>query len=123
MVLRRLRPLGAPGEQRPADLDDLAVHVDDAGGRVDLVGGQGEQLALAQPAVGRGIGHQLMQVPAPSAGQGLAEPGDISGGGDLGRVDELRGLSLHADLRAGRGPVPGLPVHLPQPRVGQVSAR
>jgi hypothetical protein len=46
-----------------------------------------------------------------ACGQGLAEPGDISGGGDLRRVDELRGLTLHADLRAGRGPVPGLPLH------------
>ena len=122
MVLRRLRPLGAPVSSLPADLDHLAVHVDDAGGRVDLAGGQGEQLALPQPGVGRGVGHQLVQVPAPSGGQGLAEPGDVSGGGDLGGVDELRGLALHADLRAGRGPVPGLPVHLPQPRVGQVPA-
>ena len=47
-----------------------------------------------------------MQVPAPPPGQGLAEPGDISVGGDLGGVDELRGLSLHAHLRAGRGPAP-----------------
>ena len=85
MVLRRLRPLGSAGEQLAGDLDHLAVHVDDAGGRVDLAGGQGEQLALPQPAVGRGVGHQLMQVPAPSGGQGLAEPGDIGGGGDLGR--------------------------------------
>ena len=63
-----------------------------------------------------------MQVPAPQHGQGLAEPGDISAGGDPGGVDELRGLSLHADLRAGRGPADGLPVNVPQPRVGQVSA-
>ena len=120
--LAALAALGRAGEQLAADLDHLAVHVDDAGGRVDLAGGQGEQLALPQPAVGRGVGHQLVQVSAPSGGQGLAEPGDVGGGGDLGGVDELRGLSLHADLRAGRGPVPGLPVHFPQPRVGQVPA-
>ena len=122
MVLRRLQPLGSPVSSVPADLDDLAVHVDDAAAGGDLIGGQGEQLALAQPAVGRGIDHQLIQVPAPPRGQGLAEPGDISAGGDLGGVDELRGLSLHAALRAGRGPAGGLPVNVPQPRVGQVSA-
>ena len=98
--LAALAALGRPGEQLPADLDDLAVHVDDAGGRVDLADGQGEQLALPQPGVGGGVGHQLVQVPAPPGGQGLAEPGDVGGGGDLGGVDELRGFSLHADLRA-----------------------
>ncbi len=40
-----------------------------------------------------------MQVPASSGGQGLAEPGDISGGGDLGRVDELLGLALCVRIR------------------------
>ena len=50
-------PLAALGRlqvQRPGDLDDLAVHGDDPGGRGDLGGGQGEQLALPQPGVGRG---------------------------------------------------------------------
>ena len=70
----------------------LRSTVDDAGGRGDLGGGQGEQLALPQPGVGRGVGHQLMQVPAPPGGQGPAEPGDISVGGDLGGVDELGGF-------------------------------
>ena len=120
--LAALAALGRAGEQLAADLDHLAVHVDDAGGRVDLAGGQGEQLALPQPGVGRGVGHQLVQVPAPSGGQGLAEPGDVGGGGDLAGVDELRGLALHADLRAGCGPAGGLPVHFAQPRVGQVPA-
>ena len=74
-------PLAALGRlqvQLPGDLDDLAVHGDDPGGRGDLGGGQGEQLALPQPGVGRGGGHQLVQVPAPPGGQGPAEPGHIS---------------------------------------------
>ena len=122
MVLRRLRPLGASGNSFPPTSMTL-VHVDDAGGRVDLAGGQGEQLTLAQPAVGRGIGHQLAQVPAPSGGQGPAEPGDVGIGGDLGGAGELRGFPGDAHQRARRGPVPGLPVHLPQPGVGQVPGR
>ena len=101
-----LAALGRLQVQFPADLDDLAVHGDDPGGRVDLAGGQGEQLALPQPAVGRGVGHQLMQVPAPPGGQGLAEPGDIGVGGDLGGVDELRGFPGDADQRGGRGRPP-----------------
>jgi hypothetical protein len=40
----------------------------------------------------RGAGHQLIQV-RPD-GEGLAELGDIGVGGDLGGVDELRGLPL-----------------------------
>src|SRR5690348_5371169 len=77
-------PLAALGRlqvQRPGDLDDLAVHGNDPGGRGDLGGGQGEQLALPQPCVGRGAGHQLTQVPAPPGGQGPAEPGHIMIGG------------------------------------------
>jgi hypothetical protein len=47
-VLRRL------DVQVPGDIDDLAVDSDDAGGRVELGGGQGGQLAPAQAAVGGG---------------------------------------------------------------------
>src|SRR5690242_18313698 len=69
--LAALAALGRPGEELAGDFDDLAVHVDDAGLRVDLGDGQGEQFALPQPAVGRGVGHQLVQVPAPPGGQSL----------------------------------------------------
>jgi hypothetical protein len=67
--------------------------------------GQGEQLALAQPAVGRGIDHQLIQVPAPPLGQGLAEPGDISAGGDLGDP----ALQLHHHTASAAGGRAGIP--------------
>ena len=89
----------------------------------DLAGGQGEQLALPQPGVGRGGGHQLVQVPAPSGGQGLAEPGHIITSGDLGGVDELRGFPGDAHLRARARAGRGLPVHLFQPGAGQVPGR
>ena len=119
-------PLAALGRlqvQLPGDLDDLAVHGDDPGGRGDLGGGQGEQLALAQPGIGGGGGHQLVQVPAPPGGQGPAEPGDVSIGGDLGRVDEQGRFPGDGHLRARRGPPGGLPVHLLQPGAGQVPGR
>ena len=82
-----LAALGRLDVQLPGDLDELAVHRDDPGARGDLAGGQGEQLALPQPGLGRDIGHQLIQLTPPPGRQGLAEPGDISGVGDLGRVD------------------------------------
>jgi hypothetical protein len=121
MVL--LAALGRLQVQRPGDLDDLAVHGDDPGGRGDLGGGQGEQLALPQPCVGRGAGHQLTQVPAPPGGQGPAEPGHIMIGGDLGGVDEQGRFPGDGHLRAGRGPARGLPVHLLEPGAGQVPGR
>ena len=110
-----LAALGCLDVQLPGDLDELAVHGDDPGRCGDLAGGQGEQLALPQPGVGRDIGHQLIQLTPPPGGQGLAEPGDVSGGRDLGRVDPQRRFPGRAGLRLGHGPG-GLPVHLPQPR-------
>ena len=49
------------------------------------------------------------QVSALSPGQGLAEPGDIGAGRDLGGVDEQRGFPGDAHLRAGHGPAPACP--------------
>ena len=115
-----LAALGGLQVELPGDLDDLAVHGDDPGGRGDLGGGQGEQLALPQPGVRGGVGHQLVQVPAPPGGQGPAEPGHVSMSRDLGRVDEQGGFPGDGDPRAGRAPAGGLPVHLPQPGAGQV---
>jgi hypothetical protein len=94
-VFRRLQV------QVPGDLDDLAVHRDHPGRRVDLGDGQGGQLAPPQPAVGRGDGHQLIAVAVPPGGQRLGEPGDIGVGGDLGGVDEQRRFPGHAHLRGG----------------------
>ena len=68
------------------------------------------------------MGHQLIQLTPRPGGQGLAELADIGGGGDLGRVDPQRRLPGRAGLRLGHRPVPGLPVHLPQPRISQVPA-
>src|SRR5689334_10136289 len=99
--LAALAALGRAGEELAGDLDDLAVHVDDPGGRVDLAGGEGEQLALPQPAAGRGAVHQLVQAAATPGGQALGEAGDVGGGRALGRVDELCRLSLQGDLRGG----------------------
>jgi hypothetical protein len=79
------------------DRGHLAVHCDDSGASVDLGQGEGGQLAPAEPGVGRGAGHQLVQLPVPSGGQRLAEPGDVGGGGDLGRVDQQRGFPGHGD--------------------------
>ena len=108
--------------QVPGDLDHLAVHRDHPGGRVDLGDGQGGQLTPPQPAVGCGGGHQLIAVAVPPGGQGLAEPGYIGVGGDLGGVDEQRRFPGHAYLRGGECAVPSLPVHLGQPLVDQVPA-
>ena len=88
----------------------------------DLAGGQGEQLALPQPGVGRDIGHQLIQLTPRPGGQRLAELADIRGGRDLGRVDPQRRFPGRAGLRLGHGQAGGLPVHLPQPRISQVPA-
>src|SRR5450755_455786 len=109
--LAALGALGQPGEELAGDLEDLAVYVDDAAGGGDLPDGQGEFLAVAQPAVGGGVGHELVQVTAPPGGQGLAEPGDVSVGGDLGGADELVGFSLRAGPggRAGRRPASAPP--------------
>ena len=74
----------------PRDLDDLAVDVDDAGARVDLGDGEGDQLAPAQAGVGGGAGHQLVAVPVHPGGQGQTELADVVVGRDLGGVDPLR---------------------------------
>jgi hypothetical protein len=95
----------------PGDLDHLTVHRDHPGGRVDLGDGQGGQLAPSQPAVGRGIGHQLIAVAVPPDGQCQPKPGYISVGGDLGGIDEQRRFPGRADLRGGQRAVSGLPVH------------
>jgi hypothetical protein len=63
-----------------------------------------------------------VQVTAPPGGQGVAEPGDVSVGGDLGGADELVGFSLRAGPGGGGGPAGGLPVHLREPGAGQVPA-
>jgi hypothetical protein len=115
-VLRRLQV------QVPGHLDDLAVHRDHPGGGVDLGDGQGGQFAPPQPGVGRGVGHQLVAVAVPPGGQRPAELVDVGVGGDLGGVDEQRRFPGHADLRGGQQALAGLPVHLGQPRVGQVPA-
>jgi hypothetical protein len=67
-VLRRL------DVQVPGDLDDLAVYRDHPGCRVNLRDGHGGQLTPAQPAVGGGIGHQLVPLPVPRVGQRLTIP-------------------------------------------------
>jgi hypothetical protein len=104
------------------DFDHLAVHCDHPGGRVDLGDGQGGQLTPPQPAVSRGVSHQLVAVAVPPGGQCLAEPGDVGAGGDLGGVDEQRRFPGHADLRGRQRTVPRLPMHLGQPRADQVAA-
>jgi hypothetical protein len=83
-VLRRL------DVQVPGDLDHLAVHRDDPADLVDLAGGQGGQLAPPQPAIGGGVGHQLVAFPVSPSGQCSAELGDVLAGGNLGRVDPQR---------------------------------
>ena len=55
--------LGQLDVELPADLDDLAVHGHDAGVLVDLVCGQGGQLAPPQPGIGGEAGHQLIGLP------------------------------------------------------------
>jgi hypothetical protein len=115
-VLRRL------GVQVPGDLHDLAVHGDDAGGRVELRDGQGGEVAPAQAAVGGGGGHQLVPAAAPAGTERVAERGDFAVGGDLGGVDPQRGLSRDADRGCGKRATPGLPVHLGQPRVDEIGA-
>ncbi len=112
--------LGRFDIQGAADLDDLAVHGDGPRGGVDLADGQGGQLAPPQPGVGSEAGHQL--IPLRQGGEGVAEPGDISRRGDLGRVDIQAGFPGDAGLRLWCGPVAGLPVHFLEPRVGQVAA-
>ena len=104
MVAAELAALGRLDVQVPGDLDELAVHGDDPGVGGDLAGGQGEQLALPQPGVGRDIGHQLIQLTPRPGGQRLAELADIRGGGDLGRVDPQRRFPGRAGLRLGHGP-------------------
>jgi hypothetical protein len=79
-------------------------------------------LAPPQPGIGRDIGHQLAAVAVPPGGQRPAEPADVIVGGDLGGVDPQRRFPGHGDLRGGQQAVPGLPVHLGQPRVGQEPA-
>ena len=82
--------------------------------------GQRGQLAPPQPAVSRGAGHQLMQVPQDR--EDLPELGHVRMPGDLCGVHEQRGLSGHAHGRRRRGTVlPGLPVHVLQPRGRQVA--
>ena len=118
--LALLAALGCLGVLLAADLDDLAVHVDDAVPGIDLPDSQGVFLAVPQPGVRGGAGHQLVQVPAPALGQGLAEAVDIGVSGNLGRVDVLGGLPGHAGFRLRHCPAASLPPDIPQPRVDQV---
>jgi hypothetical protein len=76
--------------QVSGDLDHLAIHRDDPHGLVDLAGGQGGQLAPPQPAIGGGVGHQLVTFPVSPSGQCSAELGDVLAAGNLGRVDPQR---------------------------------
>jgi hypothetical protein len=50
------------------------------------------------------------------------KPGDVVDGRDLAGIDPQRGFPRDTDQGRGHRPVPGLPVHLVEPRVGEVSA-
>ena len=60
-----LAVLGRLDVEVPGDLDDLAVHGHDPDSGIELVGGEGGQLAPPQPGIGGGLGHQLVAVPVP----------------------------------------------------------
>ena len=69
-----------------------------------------------------GDGHQLIEVPAQPGGQRLAQRGHVGVGGHLGGIHPEHRLARVAHLRPGQRAIPGLPVHLRQPRTGQVPA-
>ena len=115
-VLRRLEV------QAPAHFDHLAVHGDHPPGLVYLPDGKRGQLTPPQPAVGGRMSHELIPRAAPPGAKRPPEPGDVAAGRDLGRIDPQRRFPREADRGRGHRPVPGLPVHLGQPRVGEVAA-
>ena len=118
-----LAALGRLDVQVPGDLDELAVHGDDPGARGDLAGGQGEQLALPQPGVGRDMGHQLIQLAAPARrpAPGRAWRHRSAAGISAGSTHSADSPEMLA-CGSGTGRSAGLPVHLPKPRIGQVPA-
>ena len=63
-----------------------------------------------------------MPFAVPSRAERLAEPGDVPGGRDLGRVYPQPGLPRDADDGRGQWPFPGLPVHLGRLGTDQVTA-
>jgi hypothetical protein len=66
------------------------------------------------------FGHQLIPLPVPPGGQHLPEPLHVVGGRDLARIDPQSRFPGHAHPRRRQRAVPRPPVHLRQPRVGQV---
>src|SRR6202035_1788846 len=70
--------------QAPVTLDDLAVDGDDPGGLTNLRDGEGGQFAPPQAAVCGDIGHQFIALPQRPVTQGLAEPGEVVLGWNLG---------------------------------------
>jgi hypothetical protein len=98
----------------------LPVNADNASDWTDLGDGQRDQLTPPQAAISGCIGHQLVTLPMHSGGQRPPKLGNVTVRRNLGRIDPLNRLPRQADRRRRQETVPGLPVHLGQPRIHQI---
>ena len=76
----------------------------------------------ARPTAVRCAGHQLVAVPVPPPRPAAGRARPRRAGGHLGGVHAERRLTRDGHPRQGHRAVHGLPVHLGQPRAGQVTA-